>query len=182
MTEAQLISACIACDRKAQKMLFEKYNNQMYFVALRYARNRTQAQDIAQESWIKIFKNIDKYENRGKFASWCTTIVIHTAIRKMSNKYEKNTSLVESFFDSPSTYHGPLDSLQYDDLIKIINQLPGIGKDVFKMSVIDGLKHKEIAKLLNIQESTSRAHLARARAKLQVLVSFFDKEILKNYG
>ena len=87
---------------------------------------------------------------------------------------------IDSFYDLPSEEPEAIDELQYDDLLKLVNQLPNVSREVFKLAAIDGLKHKEIGELLGIQESTSRAHLVRAKRKLQELIDDLDK--VEYYG
>ena len=86
-----------------------------------------------------------------------------------------NAVYTETFYEAPSEEPNALSELHYDDLLRLVNQLPEVSREVFKMTVIDGLKHKEIAEILKIQESTSRAHLTRAKKKLQELIRNLDK-------
>lgn len=182
MNDEELIHGCKEASPNAQRGLLEKYTGLLYSVALRYAVDRSDAQDILQESWIKIFNGILKYKEEGRLTGWMTRIVINTALRKKQGFHSRTAVYVEVFNEDPMISPLALDKLHYDDLLKIVNMLPEMGREVFKMSAIDGLKHKEIAEILQIEESTSRAHLTRSRKKLQELVNNTDLAKEKSYG
>ncbi|MEE9437617.1 MAG: sigma-70 family RNA polymerase sigma factor [Saprospiraceae bacterium] len=175
MNKSTLIQECKQSNPQAQRELINSYSALLYNVALRYAVDREDAKDIIQEAWIKIFNNIKKYKEEGKFEAWLTRIVINTALRKKNSFQSRSHIYVESFFDAPSVEPRALENLKYDDLIKIVNQIPEVSREVFKMAAIDGLRHKEIADILNIKESTSRAHLTRAKQALRSLIVQLEK-------
>lgn len=175
MDVAKLIEGCKRGEALSQRKLLDKYTPLLYSVSLRYAVDRAQAKDILQDSWINIFNGILKYKHKGKLEGWMTRIVINIALRKLNSKEMKNAVYTDTFFDAPSEEPNVLSELRYDDLLKLVNQLPDGSREVFKMAVIDGLKHKEIGEIIGIQESTSRAHLTLAKKKLQELIRVFDK-------
>jgi len=180
MEVIRIIEGCKRGEALFQRKLLDKYTPLLYNISLRYAVDRAQAKDILQDAWIKIFNGLVKYKHEGKLEGWMSRIVINVAIRKLSTKDEKRAVYTDTFYDPPTEEPAALSELQYDDLIKLVNQLPEISREVFKMATIDGLKHKEIADILSIQESTSRAHLTRAKKKLQELIRDYDK--IKSYG
>ncbi len=180
MEISKLIKKCKSADPAAQKILFDKYTGLMYSVALRYSTDRSEAKDIIQEAWIKIFNGIVKYREEGKLEGWMTRIVINTALRKRENFHKRSFTYVDTFFDDPVENPAALNKLKYDDLLKLVNQLPETCREVFKMAAIDGLKHNDIAKLLNINASTSRTHLTRAKRKLQTIIAKLKQ--IETYG
>jgi len=180
MQNDKLIKGCQNADPKAQRMLLETYSGLLFSVALRYSVDRSEAKDILQESWINIFNGILKYRSEGKLEGWMTRIVINVALRKKQNFHKKNAVYVETFYDEISEDPRALDQLQYDDLLRLVNQLPDVSREVFKMASIDGLKHKEIGRILGIEESTSRTHLTRAKNRLRKLIDQLEKE--ETYG
>ncbi|MDF1697200.1 MAG: sigma-70 family RNA polymerase sigma factor [Saprospiraceae bacterium] len=175
MQVAELIKGCKRGESGAQRQLLEYYTPLLFSIALRYAVDRAQAKDILQDAWIKIFNGIIRYTHEGRLEGWMSKIVIHTALRKLDSNEMKRSVYLGTFFDPPKEDAKVLQELQYDDLLRIVNQLPPLLREIFKMHVIDGLKHKEIAELMDIQESTSRAHLTRAKKKLQELIRNHDK-------
>jgi len=175
MDVAKLIEGCKRGEALSQRKLLDEYTPMLYNVSLRYAVDRAQAKDILQDSWINIFNGILKYKHEGKLEGWMTRIVINIALRKLNSKERKSAVYSDTFYEAPSEEPNALNELQYDDLLRLVNQLPEVGREVFKMAVIDGLKHKEIAEIIGIQESTSRAHLTRAKKKLQELIRGLEK-------
>lgn len=180
MEETNLIEGCRNADPKAQRAMLDQYSGLLYNVSLRYALDRSEAKDILQEAWVRIFNGISKYRHEGRLEGWMTRIVINVALRNKEGLQRKSSIYVDSFFEDPIEESNAIDRLQYDDLIRIVNQLPKISREVFKMAAIDGLKHKEIGELLNIEESTSRAHLSKAKKKLQELITRLEK--VEYYG
>lgn len=175
MELTKLIEGCKQGEANAQRMLLDRYTPLLYNISLRYAVDRAQAKDILQDSWVNIFNGILKYTHEGKLEGWMSRIVINRALRKLDSKENRNAVYTDTFLESPSVEPSAIDEMQYDDLMKLVNQLPEISREVFKMAAIDGLKHKEIAEIIGIKESTSRAHLTRARKKLQELIRDYDK-------
>ena len=171
----QIIKGCQKGNAQAQRELLEHFSPMLYNVALRYAVDRSQAKDILQDAWINIFNGIQKYKHEGKLEGWMSRIVIHVALRKLDSSEMKRSVYTDTFYNPPKEDAKALQELHYDDLLRIVNQLPPLLCEVFKMSAIDGMRHKEIAELMQINESTSRAHLTRARKKLQELIHNHDR-------
>jgi len=122
------------------------------------------------DGFLKVFKKLDTYQNKGSFEGWIRRIVFNclSDYFKKENKYLKFLILEERDRPQPSTNS---DSLYYEDLLILIDQLPFSSSRVFKLYAIEGYSHKEIAKQLNISDGTSKWHLSEARKKLKVLVN-----------
>ncbi len=158
-----------ANQRKSQRILFDRYNSMLFAVIMKYMRNRQDAEEVLQETWIDIFKSLANYEDSGKFEGWIKTI----AIRK-SWKAIKSKPVVYELAD----YHQVqkiridqqiMDKLTCEEILKLLHYIPSGAREVFKMNVLDGYTHKEIASIMSIGESTSRAHLTKARSILKTL-------------
>lgn len=175
MENEQLVNGCKDADSRAQRMLLDKFSGLLFSVALRYAKDRSEAKDILQESWINIFNGILNYKHEGKLEGWLCRIVINVALRKKQNIYARKAVFDGHFYEDISEAPEVLSRLQYDDLLRIVNQLPDGCREVFKMASIDGLKHKEIGEILGIQESTSRTQLTRAKRKLRDIIAQLEK-------
>lgn len=169
-SETDLIQGCINGDRQMQQLLYNKFSAKMYGVCLRYAGNEHDADDILQEGFIKIFKNLAKFRNEGSFEGWIRRIFVNTAIEhyrkkvKLYNVTEAQENTIED------TELDALDSLAVKDIIKIVNELSPGYKAVFNMHVIEGYSHKEIAEIMGITEGTSKSQLARAKSVLKKLI------------
>jgi RNA polymerase sigma-70 factor (ECF subfamily) len=139
----------------------------MFSICLRYAKDYHSAEDILQEGFIKVFKYISKFRWEGSFEGWMRRIFVNTAIehlRKAVNLYpivnddDKVMDIVdESVFDH----------LDEQDLLGMVQRLSPGYRTVFNLYVIEGYSHKEISKMMEISEGTSKSQLARARQILQ---------------
>jgi RNA polymerase sigma-70 factor (ECF subfamily) len=170
LTTEELIVGCKRKDPVAQKQLYSVYSGRMFGVCLRYAKNQADAEDIIQDSFIKIFEKIYQIKNEGSFEGWMKRIVVNTALKKYTLlRYDKERShpdlnlLEQNHSCEPSAYSG----LTEKDLMKLIRELPDGYRMIFNLNVIEGYRHEEIADMLGIQPVTSRTQLAKARNMLQ---------------
>ncbi len=137
----------------------------MYGVCLRYAKNRYDADDIFQQGFYLVYKNINQLKNNDALSGWIKRIFVNSAIefnRKINQMIvidDSEMPLKESIVD----VNQALSNLGVDELTKLIQQLPKESRKVFNLYMIDGLSHKEIAEKLNISESTSKSQLHYAK-------------------
>lgn len=165
MSLKKLIKGCKEQDREAQERLYLKFSPKFFTLCLKYSSNYEQAKDTLQESFIKIFQNISQYRGKGTFEGWMTRIVINTALKEYQNK-SVFLSITDEFIEEPDVEVDE-DELSIDFLIHLIQELPERYRMVFNLYVMEGYSHKEIAKMLNITEGTSKSNLSRARLKLK---------------
>ena len=157
-------------DRKLQEMLYQRFAPKMYAVCLRYSGNPEDAQDLLQDGFVKIFKNLAKYRGDGSFEGWIRRIFVNTSIehfRRKVNLYNVNETQENTIEDKEWNV---LDNLAEKDIIQMINELSPGYRAVFNMHVIEGYSHKEIGDTLGINEGTSKSQLARAKMVLKKMV------------
>lgn len=167
-SENQIIEGCVKCNRKAQKMLFDKYSPVLFAICLRYSKNREEAEDVLQEGFVKIYSNIKQYKGNGSFEGWLKKIMVNTAISNYRNSlkyyyHEEIGDLSEDISDEGE----PEYEYSFADLMRIINELPDGYRVIFNMYVIEEYKHKEIAEILDIDVGTSKSQFSRAKKMLQ---------------
>ncbi|MBK0379810.1 RNA polymerase sigma factor [Mucilaginibacter segetis] len=166
-----LWEGCLRNDRKQQEMLYKLLAPKMLAVCMRYAKDKDEAQDILQEGFIKMFKNMHNYRGDGSLEGWIRRIMVHAAISRY--RKAKNTVLVEDFADSNinggTSYNA--NSLEVKELMKLIRQLPDTYRSVFNMYAIEGYSHQEIGNSLGMSELLSRTTLHRARTILKNKIS-----------
>ena len=169
-SESDLIKGCIDGDRQMQQLLYNRFSPKMYGVCLRYAGNVEDANDILQEGFIKVFKNLGKFRGEGSFEGWVRRIFINSAIEQYRKKVKLyNVSEVyENTVEDKSL--SALDILATKDVMSIVNELSPGYKAVFNLHVVEGYSHNEIAKLLGINEGTSKSQLARAKGVLKKII------------
>lgn len=167
MTEQQLIQGCIHEDRECQRELFNLYAGKMLTVTRRYARHQAEAEDLLQDAFIKIFNNLKRFEGKGSFEGWMRRIAVNTAIKNYNKSaFQKEKIGLPEYHDTPINAEA-ISNLTEEELLKEIATLPDGYRVVFNLYVIEGYSHKEIARQLNIGESTSRSQLVKARKLLQ---------------
>ncbi len=150
-----------------QELLYQKYSSKMYGVCLRYSGNVEDANDLLQEGFIKIFKNLNKFRGDGSFEGWIRRIFVNTSIEHFRKKVKLyNVGEVQENTVEDNEWN-ILDTLAEKDIIILVNELSPGYKTVFNMHVIEGYSHKEIASLLGITEGTSKSQLARAKGVLK---------------
>lgn len=157
---------CLRNERKQQELLHKVLAPRMLAACMRYAPDRDEAQDIMQESFVKVFTSMSKYRNEGSLEGWIRRIMVHTAISRYRKR--KPVLLTNELPDGITTqmsYHN--DNLESKDLLKLIQQLPDNYRSVFNLYAIEGYSHQEIGNTLGISEMLSRTTLCRARSVLK---------------
>lgn len=168
ISEASLIEECIKGNADAQKEFYGKYARRLYAVCNRYSGNHQEAEDILQDSFIRIFDNLRSYRFQGSLEGWMKRITINTALESLKKKKMSLVSIdSESFIPDIVCDEDALTRLSSKDIIAMIQQIPGGYKEVLNLFIVDGYSHKEIAKMLGISEANSKLRLNRARNMLK---------------
>lgn len=168
MTEEAILEGCLKKSASAQKELYEKYSSKMLVVCYRYAHHREDAEDMLQESFIKVFSQIHTFESRGSFEGWIRRIVVHTCINvlKKNKRFNESVDLVHA--GSLQVREESIPSImQAKEVVECIRMLPIGYRTVLNLYAIEGYSHKEVALMLDIEESTSRSQYTRAKAILE---------------
>lgn len=175
LTERQLIEGCKKRNPACQQGVFQRYAGKMLSVCRRYARHEMEAEDMVQDGFIKVYRYIDTFGDKGSFEGWVRRIMINTALKHCSKSaFKKETIGVETL---PENSIDPrvFSKIGIDELMKLVSNLPDGYRIVFNLYAIEGYSHKEIADLLEIGESTSRSQLVKARRILQKKVEALGK-------
>src|SRR5215204_971745 len=168
MTEEAILQGCLKNNSAAQKALYQKYSAKMLVVCYRYGHNREDAEDMLQEGFIKVFLQIDTFENRGALEGWIRRIVVHTCINHLKKNKRFNESVDIIHANSVLVREESIPSIiQAKEVVECIRMLPIGYRTVLNLYAIEGFSHKEIAIMLDIEESTSRSQYTRAKAMLE---------------
>ena len=153
-----------------QEILYHRFSSKMFTVCLRYCKDTEDAQDLLQDGFVKIFKNLDKYRGEGSFEGWIRRIFVNTSIEhfRRSVKNFPVTEMKEISIEDASW--NALDNLAEKEIIKMIQELSPGYRQVFNMYVIEGYSHRDISEILGVSEGTSKSQLARAKAILKKMV------------
>jgi len=171
MTEELMLAGCLKNNAAAQEALYNRFSPRMLGVCYRFAKNREDAEDMLQEGLIKVFTQIHQYRNEGALEGWIRRIVVHTCINilKKNKKFSESVDLIHA-----NTIHIKEDMIpsimQAKQVVECIRLLPLGYRTVLNLYAIEGFSHKEIANLLDIEESTSRSQYTRSKAMLEEIL------------
>lgn len=177
LKEEELIAGCIDGNRKYQKILYERYAKKMMTVCLRYAKSTQEAEDILQESLIKVFSKLKTFRAESKLETWIKRIVINTALNYQRSKlYLYPMVDVDGMHSLKDKNEAPISAFHFNELLKMIQALPIGCQMIFNLYAIEGYQHHEIAEALNIKVGTSKSQYARARQLLQEMLMNAERE------
>jgi RNA polymerase sigma factor (sigma-70 family) len=169
MTEAQLIADCQRNDRRAQKVLYNRYSRAMYSTTFRLLGDTDLAAEALQDGFLLVFTHIGGFEGRSTLGAWIKKIMVRTAIAAL----RKKRLLTESFNESHDrqALDWGMEAIDAEYLEKAILQLPDGYRAIFLLAEVEGYTHREIAVLLDISEGTSKSQLWNAKKRLRALLA-----------
>lgn len=175
----KLLEKVKAGDTDALNIIYERYSPMMRSICFSITKeDEDTINDLVQDAFVLTYYSLSKLKDNSKFKEWCAAITKNTALKHLEKKSKLQTISFSSIMDEELEIEGALqtDSLLHEnDILELINSLPtGYGK-VFRMSVIEGFSHKEIADKLGIEPHSSSSQLARAKAMLRNMI---DKRAL----
>lgn len=169
MELSEIISRCRRNNRSAQNFLFERYAPIFKSICMRYMSSEDIAEDVLIQAFYKIFIKIRTFKHEGSFEGWMKRIVINECLMEL--RKTKNLSLTVPMNEEVGEWKVEMrDNLEYEELLKLLKELPSGYRTVFNMYVIEGYKHREIAEKLGISINTSKSQLILAKRKLQQLI------------
>ena len=170
MTEQELIEACRKQDRKAQKLLFDKYSPKMFGVCKRYLKNREDAEDVMIDGLFKVMTNIHTFQGKGSFEGWIRRIVVNQALMALRKRHNFQLTVEVSNIEIKSQISVE-DELAAQDILALLDKLPVGYRTVFNLYVLEGYKHREIGEILGISINTSKSQLILAKKRMKSLLN-----------
>ena len=176
----QWVHDCRKGSTRAQHKLFKYFYGTVISVCMRYAGSTDEAADMLNEGFLKVFSNLDKYENSGSFEAWLKRVVCNAAL-DYRRRYDKNVEFVDideiqEAHLSDYNVNEAISKISSNEIVRLIQQLPPVTRMVFNMFLFEGYSHREIAQQLNITENTSAWHVNNARTRLKEELKHFEKE------
>ena len=162
----ELIQGCIRNERSAQERMYKLFYPRMMALVRRYIDQEMQAEEVLNNGFLRAFQKVEQYTFQGSFEGWLRKIVFHAVSDyvKQNIKYNEKVVLVEK---DQFVHKDHADKLYYNELLELVQTLPGATRAVFNMYVMEGFSHKEIGKNLGISEGTSKWHLSEGRRILK---------------
>ena len=173
MDHYRLVKDCLKEKPAAQRQLYDLFAGPMLGICYRYTKSMMDAEDILQEGFVRVFKNLHQYKFEGELGGWIRKVMVTTAINylKKNSKYQSELLFIDDHLHVVSNDH-PEVKMGAKELAEMIRQLPPGYQTIFNLHAVEGYSHVEIGQLLGIQEGTSRSQYARARA---LLISWLEK-------
>lgn len=173
-----ILDKCRKNDRNAQAELYKALAPKLLGLCLRYMQDRDEAEDVMQDSFVKIFMNLESYKGEGSFEGWAKRIAANTALNALKKKnkiwFERDLSVIEHTDDAQDEVHT---ELTVEELMNCLQLLPPGYRTIINLFLVEEFSHKEIAEQLSISESTSRSQYARARQALIKLIK--ERQMVK---
>ncbi len=162
----ELIQGCIRNERGAQEKVYHLFYPRMMALVKRYIDHTEQAEEVMNNGFLRAFQKVKQYNFQGSFEGWLRKIVFHAVADyvKQNTKYSEQVVLVEKDQSVQNTH---VEKLYYDQLLKLVQELPDATRNVFNMYVMEGFTHKEISNIIGISEGTSKWHLSEGRRVLK---------------
>lgn len=166
--EKTLLAACLKGQPEAQRQLYERYKTPMYRLCLRYAADATEAEDMLQEGFIRVFSDLPQFRGEGALGGWIRQVVLRSALQFLRKRLRQGAWVSEEHIPeqpAPDTASETQDEAQR--IVQLLQKLPEGYRAVFNLFVIEEFSHKEIAEMLGISENTSKTQLFKAKAMLR---------------
>jgi len=169
--QQELIKQVLQGNIKAQKELYDAHAEIMLGVCYRYSKSMADAEDMLQEGFVKVFRNLKQYKGTGDLGAWIRRIMANTIINEIKKRKIALMPLDQDAEpDNQLHEYGAEIMLTAKEIAELIKKLPvGYGL-VFNLHAIEGYAHKEIAEMLNIQVASVRSQYQRARTQLMIWI------------
>jgi RNA polymerase sigma factor (sigma-70 family) len=169
MTDAQLITLCQQQDRRAQRLLYDRYSKAMYTTAYRITGDFDWAGEAIQDAFLQVFRHIGSFGQRSTLGAWIKSIVVRTALQKVNRRQNRFDAWEDDQVDTVLDWgSSPIDAMLLEQAIQ---QLPEGARAVFVLAEVEGYAHREIAEMLGVSEGTSKSQLSAAKKRLRELLS-----------
>ncbi len=167
----QLIQEIKDGNQQSFRSLYNRYAPLFKGIAYRYVGCADVSNDMIQETFVKIYKNLHTFSFKGSFEGWMKRILVNCCLEYVSKQkkiiFEPDSVLADQ---SVSNWELPVSEMSAQEIVDLINQLPDGYRMVFNLNVLEGYSHKEIGEHLGISESASRSQLTKAKQKLRDLL------------
>jgi len=168
----QIVNGCQKGDRTAQAQLYQRFSTKMMGICMRYAKNKEDAEDVLQEGFIKVFRDIHQLKTPEALIGWMRRVIVNTALQHIRKRKTRLFPEVEidQIKEEYASEEDIFSQFAAKQLLNMVQKLPDGYRAIFNMYVIEGFSHQEIAEKLDISVNTSKSQLSRARAALRTKI------------
>ena len=161
-----IIQACKSQKPDGQKILHERYKDTLYAICTRYLKSSADAEDVFIESFYKILTKIDTYKGEGNFEGWMRRIVVNECLMFLRKNTNLHLTIAIPEIDIADEINDNDELESFEEIIKILDELPAGYRTVFNLYVFEDYKHREIADMLGISINTSKSQLILAKKRI----------------
>ena len=172
--ETEIIKLAVENNRQAQQQIYSRFSSKMLSVCRQYIKDIQLAEDVMITAFMKVFTNLNKFENKGSFEGWIRRIIVNECISYL--RVQKKVKFTEDEIYVEESFNATDSQFSIDQIQFLIDALPDGYKMIFNLYAIEGYKHNEIAKMLGINEGTSKSQLSHARKMLQTQITILKKQ------
>ncbi len=170
LSDLELIRRCSEGDPRAQELLYKRYFSFAMSICIRYTRNRFEAMEIVNDSYMKVLDNISEHDGSGSFRSWYGRILVNSAIDNYRRNAKHSSHLQITDIETTEEREPEISAeLSANEILSLFSLLPDHYRVTFNLYEIEGYSHEEIGQMLDISSSTSRSNLSRAKKMLREL-------------
>ena len=166
----EIVAGCKAGSHKSYEALYKRFYRTLLVIAMRYTKTREEAEDILQDAFVKVFHNINTYNEKGSFEGWLKRIVQNTAINYYRSSLKFQTGDDEAMDQGDDSFEKIMGGMDARNILTLLNNLPEGYRLLINLYAIDGHSHAEIANMLGISVGTSKSQLFKAKKHLRELL------------
>ena len=170
-----IIERVLGGDSGSFERLMRRYNQRVFRAARSIVRDDAEAEDVAQEAWVRAFVHLDQFAGAARFSTWLLRICVHEALARVRRRARETDWDPLDDESPPMTDHTPEHTAHDRELAaaieRAIDELPTAWRVAFTLRVVEGLSGAETAAVTGIREETVKTRLFRARAQLQHLLA-----------
>jgi RNA polymerase sigma factor (sigma-70 family) len=163
----KLVEKARSGDQQAIFKLYKMYLPAMYNTCIRIVANKSDAEDVIQESFISAFSGINEFRGESSFGSWLKRIVINKSLNHLRTKKALFVNIDDVQIEETDTEDEELPDIRAESVHEGIKSLPEKARVILNLYLLEGYLHREIASMLGISESTSRTQYIRAKKLLR---------------
>jgi RNA polymerase sigma factor (sigma-70 family) len=169
LNDAELVSGVLRGSAAHQSALYRQFSVPMFRVVLRFARDHAEAEDMLQDGFIRVFRDLAQFRAEGALGGWIRRIMVNTALSHLRRQRDflRETADFSPYENRLRTDEDFVAALDAESLLKVLQKLPPGYRAVFNLYAIDGYSHEEIAEQLGISIGTSKSQLFKAREYLK---------------
>ena len=172
-SDQELVSGVLQGSSTHQTALYRQFSVPMFRVLLRYAKDRAEAEDMLQDGFVRVYRDMGQFRGEGALGGWIRRIMVNTALSHLRKQRDfvrdvPDFNVFESKFHTEEDFASNLDA---QTLMSYLQRLPPGYRTVFNFYAIEGFSHEEIAEQLGISIGTSKSQLFKAREFLKKILN-----------